>query len=391
MVYSISELSAAMPHAGGFYSFTRHAFGPLGGFLCGVTDAIEYILTPAVVVVGVAGYLNVLYPLVPLWAWWIGCYAVFVGINIIGVELTLRVGLAITCLAVLVLLVFGVGAVVSGAFRPSLLFNMPAEAGQSVAWLPKGLFGVFAALPFAIWWYLAIESLPLAAEETHTAARDVPRALIRGIFTLLGLSLLVLVLNSGVGGGVAAMGKSAAPLAEGFQAVFALSRAGYFPRWISVTGRKTQTPHVALLLGGGVGLLCVVLIQVSGAEGRLGAALLNMAVFGAVLSYIMVMASYIKLKITRPDLPRPYVSPLGIPGAATAMLLAGVALVACFSVEAYRPAVIGVAVFLVVALVYFVAYSRTRLVAQAPEEQLAMATAEALPIGDSPLPAATPM
>src|SRR5216117_2669444 len=43
MVYSISELSAALPHAGGFYSFTRNAFGPLGGFICGVTDTIEYV------------------------------------------------------------------------------------------------------------------------------------------------------------------------------------------------------------------------------------------------------------------------------------------------------------------------------------------------------------
>jgi ethanolamine permease len=31
--------------------------------------------------------------------------------------------------------------------------------------LPQGFFGIFAAIPFAIWFYLAIEELPLAAEE----------------------------------------------------------------------------------------------------------------------------------------------------------------------------------------------------------------------------------
>jgi len=50
--------------------------------------------------------------------------------------------------------------------------------------------------------------------------------------------------------------------------------------------------------------------------------LLNMAVFGAVISYAIVMASYIKLKITRKDLPRPYESPLGIPGAVVGASLA---------------------------------------------------------------------
>src|SRR5262245_35098730 len=157
MVFSISELSAALPHAGGFYSFTRNAFGPLGGFICGVTDTIEYVLTPAVVVVGVAGYLHDIWPTVSLWWWWIGCYVVFVGINICGIELNLRVALLITCVAVLVLLIFALAAVVTGQFKPALLFNVPADPGQSTSWLPKGWPGVFSALPFAIWFYLAIE------------------------------------------------------------------------------------------------------------------------------------------------------------------------------------------------------------------------------------------
>ncbi|WP_254721679.1 amino acid permease [Kovacikia minuta] len=62
MVYSIAELSAALPHAGGFYSFTRSAFGPFGGFICGVTDTIEYVVTPAVVVFFIGSYMNTLLP-----------------------------------------------------------------------------------------------------------------------------------------------------------------------------------------------------------------------------------------------------------------------------------------------------------------------------------------
>ena len=56
MVFTVAELSAALPHAGGFFSFTRNAFGPLGGFICGLTDIIEYVITPAVIVIGIGEY-----------------------------------------------------------------------------------------------------------------------------------------------------------------------------------------------------------------------------------------------------------------------------------------------------------------------------------------------
>jgi ethanolamine permease len=407
MVFCISELTAALPHAGGFYSFTRSAFGPLGGFICGVTDTIEYVLTVSVTVVAVAGYLQPLAPSVPLWVWWVACYAVFLSINIFGVALTLSSQLWLTLIAIVVLFVFGAGVLQQGAFHVASLFNVAPDPGHSAQGLPKGIFGIFAAFPFAIWWYLAIESLPLAAEETHNVVRDVPKALITGIFTLLGLSLLVLLLNTGIAGGADAMGKSAAPMSDALIAVFgkgalstaliiaavagllttihgsiyaygrvifALSRAGYFPRILSVTGKK-KTPWLALLAGGAVGLACVFLIDSFGATSKLGAALLNMAVFGAVISYSIVMLAYIKLKLTRKDLARPYQSPLGIFGAVLGTVLALVALGACFANSDFRPAVWATAIFLIIAIAYFMVYSRTRLVAQAPEEQVALRAA----------------
>ncbi len=273
MVYSIAELSAALPHAGGFYSFARNSFGPWGGMIVGISDTIEYVITPATIVFFIGGYMETLLPSVPLWVWWAGFYAVFLALNILGVELTFKVGLAVTALAIVVLVVFYVSALVSGAFKPALLFNIPPAAGGS-AFLPNGTFGIFAAIPFAIWFYLAIEQLPLAAEETKDVVTNMPKALIYGIITLMVLTLGTLVLNTGVGGGAVAMGASAAPLSDGFKAIFgdtittvlftliallglvasfhtviyaagrvlfALSRSGYYPRWISVTGK--ENPH----------------------------------------------------------------------------------------------------------------------------------------------------
>ena len=402
LVFTIAELSAALPHAGGFYSFTRSAFGPLGGFICGVTDTIEYVITPAVIVVGIGGYMNTLVPGVPAYLWWVIAYAVFVAINIKGVNLTLKVGLVITVLAIVVLVIFYGSTLITGAFDSALLFNIEPDPGQSSTWLPKGWMGVFAALPFAIWFYLAIEQLPLAAEETHDVVRDMPRALIMGIITLLALSIFTLILNSGVGGGADAIGASDAPLQEGFKAVFgngatttlltiialtgliasfhtiiyaygrvifALSRAGYYPRWLSVTS-KNKTPYIALIVGAVVGLIGALIIELQAAS--VGAALLNMAVFGAVISYAMVMMSYIKLKRTRPDLKRPYVSPLGEAGAWVGTILSIIALLACLSIPDYRPGVWGTAIFLGIAVLYFWLYSRHHLVAEAPEEEVAL-------------------
>jgi ethanolamine permease len=318
-----------------------------------------------------------------------------------GVELTMKVSLGVTLIATTILIIFYVSAIASGAFNWSNLFNIQPEHGQSAFWLPKGWYGVFATLPFAIWFYLAIEELPLAAEETENVSSDMPKAMLLGISALLILSVFTLVLNTGVGGGAAAIGQSDAPLAEGFQAIFgfgatsvvftlialtgliasfhsiiyaygrqiyALSRAGYFPRIWSLTHPKYKTPHVALWGGAMFGFICAVLIDQF--SETVGAALLNMAVFGGVISYLLMMLSYLKIK--QLNIAKPYKSPGGKFFAGIAFILALLALFACFSLEEYRPGVWGVAVWYMLGILYFALISRKTLVAQAPEEEFAL-------------------
>ena len=159
---------------------------------------------------------------------------------------------------------------------------------------------------------------------------------------------------------------------------------------------QAQTPWVALVLGAVIGLGLAAAIHFSktlaGDESTasqsitVAAVLLNMAVFGAVLSYILVMISYIVLKITRPEMPRPYRSPLGIPGAAVGTILSVIALAATFSVDEFRPGMYGVAIFLAIGVTWFLCYSRHHLVAQAPEEEVALLAAAQLELtrDDSP-------
>lgn len=403
MMYSLAELSTALPHAGGPYSFARQALGPWGGYLTGLAVVIEYVITPAVIVAGISGYLNFVFPSVPLPVWWILSYAIFVGINIWGVELTMKVSLVLTFIASAILLIFYSSAIFSGAWSFDLLFNIEPSDGNSDK-LPFSWTGIFASIPFAIWFYLAIEELPLAAEETENISKDMPKAMLLGIFTLLILSVFTLTINTGVNGGAAKIGTSNAPLADGFASIFglgttsillsligltgliasfhsiiyaygrqifALSRAGYFPRIWSLTLQKRKTPFVALIGGAVVGLAAVFTLD-RFSSGIVGAVLLNMAVFGAAISYLLMMASYMIIKIKMPDLKRPYVSPGGNLFASIAAILALIAIVACFMNEDYRPGVYGIMVWFVVGILYFWIRGRHCLVAESPEEEFAL-------------------
>jgi ethanolamine permease len=324
----------------------------------------------------------------------------------------MRFTVAINFLALGILGFFFISVLVSGKFDASLWTNIPADAGGS-SFLPHGIGGIFPAIPFAIWFYLAIEELPLAAEESHDPKRDVPPATLWGLTTLVVTGGLTLLLNTGVDGGAASIGTSATPLFDGFKGVFgegtaaellaliglvgliasfftiiyaygrntfSLSRAGYFPKWLSVTHGKRNTPHVALIAGAVVGYALAVLIyQLGKSEGQLAGqivgALLYMAVFGAVISYFMQCLSFILLRRRLPNIARPYRSPVGQWGAGIAGVIAFVSLISLYSNPDYRPGVYGTLIYFVLGIVYFAVAGRHKLVLS-PEEEFALTRGE---------------
>ena len=425
LVYSIAEMSPALPHTGGAYSFARSAMGPWGGFLTGLAENAEYVITPAVVA-GVmallmqeivAGIFDVTgdpwWNSLPIWA--LVFYVIFVWINIVGIEATMKFTVTITVLAIAVLLFFVLASILSGDLDFNLWTNI-AEGGEELPegggpWFPFGISGIFKSLPFAIWYFLAIEEVPLAAEESMDPRRDVPRGSILGMHTLIIAAVLVTVFNTALPGGAFLYGASGFPLLDGFKAIFgegdvayylgllfliglvasfftiifaygrntySLSRAGYFPKFLSVTHGERKTPHVALIAGAIVGyavffLVWVLQQQELGAE--IVAALLNMAVFAAVISYILQMVSFVLLRRKLPNIERPYRSKWGVPGAVIAGGLAAISLVAIFLNEAYRPGVYGVAIYYVLGALYFAIAGRNRLVLS-PEEEFALSQGE---------------
>ena len=395
MVFALAELSSTISTAGGGYGFGRRALGVWGGFLTGTAILIEYAIAPAAIVVFIGGYVESLdiFGITSGWPVYLAFYAVFVGVHLLGVGEALKVIFVITAIAVVALVVFVVAMIPE--FASSNLTDIaPDGSAGSSDFLPFGWAGVWAAFPFAIWFFLAVEGVPLAAEETRDPKRDMPRGLIAAILILLVFAALMLTLTPG-GAGAEAIQDSDNPLplaldeakgdgsgvstfvnyvglagliASFFSIIFAysrqlfsLSRAGYLPRALSVTsGRKV--PVVALLLPGAIGFLLAAITED-------GATMLNIAVFGATVSYVLMMLSHIVLRRREPDLERGYRTPGGIATSGVALVLACLAVVATFLVDE-KAAFITLGVY-VAAAAYFFFYSRHHLVGSAPEEEFA--------------------
>jgi ethanolamine permease len=432
LTYSIAEMSPALPHTGGAYSFARTAFGPWGGFITGVAENIEYVLTPAVVVYFIGTYLTAIFetPTAFQPVWWIVGYTIFVGLNIRGVELSFMVTIMMTLLAIGILVFFFVTAIPFFDFgKYALNIGVDPATGAAVElpnghgpFLPFGLHGILASMPFAVWLFLAIEQLPLAAEESANPQRDMPKGIMLGMFTLIALGFLILLFNPAIPierqvtdaagvtttvHGAFALGTSGEPILDGFRAIFAieaakalalaavtglvasfhaiifgygrqiysLSRAGYFPHFLSVTHGKHKTPNVALVTGALVGLavMLVVWFNMGGeaAGSFIGGVLLNMAVFGAMFSYLLQGLTFIQLRRRFPNIERPYRSPVGVAGAALTVVIALVTIFFQFADPLYRTGVIGVAIWYALAILYFAAYGRKTLVLS-PEEEFAV-------------------
>lgn len=355
VVFSLAELAAAMPVAGGGYEFARRALSEWGGFITGVSILIEYAIAPAAIATFISAYVQSLTGFGG-WPVALSCYVIFVGCHLAGVGEALKLMLVITAVAAVALIVFYVA--MAPKFAVSNLFDVvPAQESHALGasrFLPNGISGAWQAIPFALWFFLAVEGVALAGEESANPGRDLPRGLIGAMTLLFGFAMATLLLTPG-GAGASDVGPSGDPLLTalaspnaygGTNAVywfvnvaglaglvasffaiiygysrltFALARAGYLPAFLKRTNRR-GAPIWALVIPGGIGMGLSFVIA--------GQWLMLVAVFGATVSYALMMLSHIRLRLREPDLARPYRTPGGIWVSGTGLLLACVATVA---------------------------------------------------------------
>ena len=188
-VLSYVELACAIPKAGGGFVYGVRGLGRGGGYFTGVAQVVEFIFAPPAIAMALGAYAA---------TWREGtdprvvaliAFLAFTALNLWGVQQTAVFELIVTLFAVGEILLF------TTAVTPHVSLARFAENG-----LPNGLWGVVGALPFAIWFYLAIEGVANAAEEARRPQRDVAIGFGSALATLVVLAGAVLICAVGVGG-----------------------------------------------------------------------------------------------------------------------------------------------------------------------------------------------
>jgi ethanolamine permease len=335
-IFSFTELTTSIPHAGGPFAYARRAFGPKMAFVAGFATLVEFVFAPPAIAMAIGAYLNVQFPGVDPKMMAAGAYVVFIALNIIGVHIAATFELFVTVLAIIELLVFM--GVVSPGFSVSnfVAHGWAGKDSFSMAVIP----GIVAAIPFAIWFFLAIEGVAMAAEEAKDPKKIVPTAYIAGILTLVVLAIGVMVFAGGAGDwktlsnindplpqamkmivgansgwlhmlvwiGLFGLVASFHGIILGYsRQIFALARAGYMPKFFSIVHPRFKTPHRAIIAGGVVGVAAIFSDEVMSFGGQtLTANLITMAVFGAIVMYIISMLSLFALRKNEPNMARPF-------------------------------------------------------------------------------------
>ena len=341
-VFSYTELTTAIPHAGGAFAYAYRAMGPFGGLAAGYATLIDFLFATPAIAFALGAYLHFLFPVVPVLYSALFFNVIFIGINILGVRESAAFALIVTLLAVAELLLFM--GIVAPHFKMANYVSEP---------MPFGWSGVFAGLPFAVWFYLAIEGVAMVAEEVKEPKRNIPRGYITGLATLVFLTFGVMIFSGGltdwhklssidyplpkaitialgnagsfvkIFAGVGLFGLVASfhgTILASSRQVFAMARSGYLPRFLSGISHRFKTPHWAIIIGGVISFIALF----TGTTGQV----VVLSVMGAVFMYMMSMVSLFILRKKEPGLDRPFASPFYPVFPAVALLISTVTLFA---------------------------------------------------------------
>ncbi len=379
-IFSYAELSTAIPHAGGPSAYARHAMGPFAGFMTGFACLIEFVFAPPAIALAIGGYIHFLIPGVPAMIATVAAFTFFIVLNTAGVKTAAVFELVVTVIAIIGLVIFDGAGI--GHIQLSNIITNPA--------LPNGWMGVLAATPFAIWFYLAVEGGAMAAEEVENPQRDIPIGFISGILTLMLLTVFTLVITAGIADynttdvakvdfplplamaavfgpdsmiarlvgfiGLFGLVASLHGIIIGYsRQVFALSRSGYLPKFLSKVNSK-KAPYMAIIVPGIVGIIATM--------GGLANVVIMVSALGATILYILCMITLFVLRKRYPDMKRPFKSAYPIvPGIA---LVLGIYCFIAFAV-AYQTVVMWTLGSFVLAAIYYAIWGKKNLKSEEEE------------------------
>src|SRR4030095_1473937 len=347
--FSYTELACAIPKAGGVLDYANRGLGKKLGFIAGMAQIIEFVFAPPAIAAAIGAYFHIFFPQVSVIGIAITAYIIFTGLNIYGVKAAAAFELVITVFAVFELLLF------AGVALPHFEWN-----NIQLNAFPNDWKGVWAATPFAIWFFLAIEGVANAAEETINPQRNILLGFGSALATLIILCILTFLAAVGVGGWekivypspggdtsdsplplalaqitgssnwlyhllitIGLMGLVASfhgiILAAG-RATFEFGRVKYIPALFGKVHARFKTPANALLINMVIGIFALI-------TGKTGD-IITIAVFGALTLYVISMISVIALRKKEPGMARPFKVPFYPYFPAIALIIAFVSLIA---------------------------------------------------------------
>lgn len=405
-VLGLSELSVAMPFAGGPLAYGRRAVGPWFGFLMGWSMFLECLFATIGTAIATGGYIYFILSLVmegvpkALVTTIAGLVTVvlFAVLQWLGAKQQAKIMEWMTYGAIAGLVWFWIACI--PGVRLERIFTQPL--------LVNGWSGVVQAIPFAIWWLVIIESVALAAEEAHEPQRTIPRGLTLAQITLIVLVVLTWFFASAAGNDYKVTGdgiNNLYPLPWVYREVwpgsvhlphlvafsivaicgmvasyngmifgvsrqsFSLGRAGYLPRVLGHVHPTRRTPDVSIVFWSLVIAGFVIWGYFDEAAVMVAVLTCNLT---ALIWYVMAMVCLYVLRVREPNMPRPYKAPFYpfLPALVILMsLFAGV-------VYAWSSGWIVLALtasMYFIGIYYYVCYARSRLEAAAPEELAARA------------------
>jgi amino acid transporter/nucleotide-binding universal stress UspA family protein len=362
---SYAELGAAIPAAGGGYSFVREGMTRFWGFIAGwiswfsnsvacslyavifgaffieLLSELGITFTTQIVIFNLSG-VQVVEKILS-----IVVILLLVSINIRGASETGAVGNIITSFKIIVLMalvvsgllfIFGSGSdwVVNFQNPP------PADGSHPGGPFPNGLMGIFLAMGLTFVAFEGYEIIAQSGEELIDPARNLPRAIFYSIAIAVGIYLLVafvsigaLVQDSGlpnwlfmaeegekamirtaeaimpfgigaiimVLGGLASTTSALnATLYSSSRVAFAMGRSQDLPPTFGSVHQRNRTPHIAILTSGGLVILFASILPIQDVAS--GASLTFLLLFS------LVNISLLQLRKNRPDLERPFRVPL---------------------------------------------------------------------------------
>ena len=329
--FSYTELACAIPKAGGVFDYATRAMGREIGFIAGMAQIIEFVFAPPAIAAAIGAYFHIFFPQFSVTGIAIVAYILFTALNMYGIKAAAAFELIITAFAVFELLLF------CGITLPHFKFEHLTQNA-----FPFGWQGVWAATPFAIWFFLGLEGVANVAEETVKPQRNVLLGFGSALVTLIVLCALVFISSVGVGGWEkvvytspgADASDSPLPLAlaqitgnsgwlyhllitiglmglvasfhglilAASRATYEFGRAGCIPTVFGKVHSKFKTPVNALLLNMLIGIIALF-------TGKTGD-IITIACFGAITLYIFAMLSVLLLRKKEPALPRPFRTPM---------------------------------------------------------------------------------